>query len=391
MPVLNHMDMVTNADLETLLAERESPQLSLFMPTERMGAETRQNPIRFKNLVAKAEARLGEMQLAASQQQALLAPLQQLQDDQLFWQQQSDSLAVYAAPDAFFTYRLPLEAEELVVVGHRFHIKPLLPMFSRNQHFFILALSLNQVRLFQATYYSMGELPLEEGVTSMAEALGLDDPERETQFHTQTNNRPSSGARDAIFHGHTPDEDRKGDILRFFRKVNHSVSEALADEHAPLVLAGVEYLHPLYRQANTYAHLAEKGIQGNPDEYSPKDLHARAWDIVKSSLDAAREEATNRYTALAAQDGQVSDDVKTVLPAAVYGRVDTLFVARGVQLWGEFDPQASVVHLHSDAKPHNEDLLDRAAAQTIMASGSVYVVEPDQVPGETPVAAILRY
>jgi hypothetical protein len=30
------------------------------------------------------------------------------------------------------------------------------------------------------------------------------------------------------------------------------------------VLAGVEYLLPIYREANTYPHLLAEGIHGNP-------------------------------------------------------------------------------------------------------------------------------
>ena len=61
------------------------------------------------------------------------------------------------------------------------------------------------------------------------------------------------------------------------------------------------------------------------------EFHGQAWDVVKSRLDADRNDALNQYRALAGQDKNASDDVKTVLPAAAYGRVDTLFLARGIQ------------------------------------------------------------
>lgn len=391
MPVLNKMDLVNNIDLEALLAKRDGPCISLYMPAERMGAETRQNPIRFKNMLTQVENRLDDLQLSSEQREDLLTPLQQLRDDRVFWQEQSDGLAVFIAPGEFYTYRLPLEFEELVVVGARFHIKPLLPAFSLNQRFFILALSLNNVQLFQATEYSLGEIELEGVATSMTEALKLDDPEREAQFHTATTNPGSAGTRDAIFHGHAPDEDRKSDILRFFRAVDHGVADVLASERAPLVLVGVDYLHPLYHEANSYPHLINEGVEGNPDEFGSREFHARAWDNVKSHLDQNRDEAVNRYHALAAQSDQASDDVKIVLPAAVFGRVDTLFVERGVQLWGEFDPQANKVNVQDEHQPGNQDLLDMSAVHTIMNGGSVYVVESENMPDESAVAAVFRY
>ena len=39
----------------------------------------------------------------------------------------------------------------------------------------------------------------------------------------------------------------------------------------------------------------------------------------------------------------------------------------------------------------DEDLLDLAAIQTLLHDGPVYAVEPEQVPGDGPLAALFRY
>lgn len=397
MPVLNHMDLVKIDDLETLLAKRDGPCISLFMPTERGGPEVRQNPIRLKNLIKQTAEQLKETGLSTAAQQELLTPLHQVQNDQAFWQVQSDGLVLFTAPDFFASYRLPLDLDELAVISHRFHVKPLLPMFSRDQRFFILALSMNQVRLFQATRHSLNEVSLEDiVVTNMSEALRLDDPEREAQFHTSTDVPASTGgrtpgAREAVFHGHSPEEDRKKDLLRFFHKIDDGITNLLDSEQVPLILVGVDYLLPLYQQANTYPHLVEDGITGNPDEFDPEDFHDPAWDIVKSRLDAARDEAAQRYSALIGQNAEASDDIEVVIPAAYFGRVDTLFVEGNAQTWGRFDPQANEVQLDHEPTTANEDLLDMAASKTILQGGSVYVVDPGKIPSDTSVAAIFRY
>ena len=38
-----------------------------------------------------------------------------------------------------------------------------------------------------------------------------------------------------------------------------------------------------------------------------------------------------------------------------------------------------------------EDLLDLAAVQTLLHGGTIYAVEPEQVPGGGPLAALFRY
>ena len=84
MSALNHMDFVKTDDLEALLVKREGPCVSMFMPTERVGAEVQQNPIRLKNMIAQAEDSLIETKLSASQRRDLLASIQAMQKDHAF-------------------------------------------------------------------------------------------------------------------------------------------------------------------------------------------------------------------------------------------------------------------------------------------------------------------
>jgi hypothetical protein len=82
------------------------------------------------------------------------------------------------------------------------------------------------------------------------------------------------------------------------------------------------------------------------------------------------------------------------LPAARHGRVDSLFVALGVQKWGKFDAATGGVDIHEERQPGDQDLLDLAAVQTFASAGNVYAVDPAQVPGgerHSPVAAVFRY
>jgi len=99
----------------------------------------------------------------------------------------------------------------------------------------------------------------------------------------------------------------------------------LGDAQAPLILAGVAYLFPLYREANTYPHLLEEGVPGNPDRVSLETLHKQAWTIVGPSFLQARQEASARYREYAAT-GRASHTVREIVPAAYDGRVESLFL-----------------------------------------------------------------
>lgn len=387
------MSILSRAELRRLTKECEKWCVSIFMPTHRAGREIQQDPIRLKNLLGEAEERLLAGGLRAPEAQELLEPGEKLLVDSLFWQRQSDGLAIFLSSEVFRRYRLPFDFQELAVVADRFHIKPLLPLLSGDGRFYILAISQNEVRLLQGTRYSVGEVDLEDVPESLAEALRWDDPEKRLQWHTQTGAK-IDGDRAAIFHGHgvASADDPKNYVLRYFHRLDEGLNQLLGDERAPLVLAGVDYLLPIYGEANTYLHLVDEGVVGNPEELSAKELHKQAWTIVHPLFLAVQKEAAARYRQLAgAGGGEASDDLKEVVPAAYYGRVEVLFVAVGVQRWGNFDPDGNRVELHQEVEARDQDLLDFTAVQTLLNGGTVYAVEPERVPGEASLAAVFRY
>jgi hypothetical protein len=100
--------------------------------------------------------------------------------------------------------------------------------------------------------------------------------------------------------------------------------------------------------------------------------------------------AVAQYQQLANTE-RASKDVRAIVPAAHYGRVDTLFAAVGLQLWGAFDPQRDTIDIHEKEEPGDEDLLDLAAVQTVLHGGEVYAMELDKVPDGVPLAAVFRY
>jgi len=166
--------------------------------------------------------------------------------------------------------------------------------------------------------------------------------------------------------------------------------ELLRDQKAPLVLAGVEYLHPIYKEVNTYPHLIQEGVSGNPEHLSAKELHEQAWAIVRPYFLKAQQKAVDRYKEFIGSE-QVSNRIRRIIPAAYYGRVELLFVVADLHPWGTFDPGTGTIHLHSKEKSGDEDLLEVATIQTLLNRGAVYVVKSENIPDAGPLAAVFRY
>jgi hypothetical protein len=383
------MRLFSATDLKSLVDEHEAPCISIFMPTHRSGPEVQQGPIRLKNLLHEALERLMASGLRSSEAEELLSPVQDLQEHRSYWQRQREGLAIYRSPDHFADFRLPVTFEELVVVTDRFHLKPVLPLRSRGRSFYLLALSQAGINLYEASRHELAGLELESVPSSLDEALRFDDPERRLQFHTSTD---SPGVeRTAQFHGHgvgTNNADE--DLLRYFHKVDQGLADRLAGETLPMVLVGVDYLLPLYREANSYPHLMAAQIARNPEDIPLERLKDEAWKLMEPYFLEERKDAMDRYGQYLSE-GRASDDLREVVPASTFGRVETLFTRRGEQRWGIFDHETGKAFLHEERHPRDQDLLDFASVQTLLKGGGIYIAPPEEVPGGGVIAAVFRY
>ncbi|PMB52243.1 hypothetical protein CEN39_10900 [Fischerella thermalis CCMEE 5201] len=382
-------------EIKTLVENTQSPCVSLYMPTQKAGPETRQNPIRFKNLIREAEERLTEMGMDDAKAVEFLQPAKEL-DKNEFWQHQDVGLAIFISPSVFRYYQLPMDFQELVVVSNQFHLKPLLHLVNNDGRFFVLALSQDNVRFFEGTHYNIQEVEVENMPKSLDEALLYDETAKEGQRRIGTSRGGTANpfSQPGEFHGQgSPDRDEhQKDILQFFHIIDDALHEKLRDEKAPLLLAGVEYLFAIYTEANSYKNLLEEGIHANVDIIKPGELHEQAWQIVEPIYTQSYEAIMELYQQIAGEGtGRASSDLKEIIPAAYYQRVDYLLVPVDHQVWGSFDSETMAVDLHSEPQPDDQDMLDFAAIHTLLNGGAVYTVDAGELPDGVPAAAIFRY
>jgi hypothetical protein len=214
------------------------------------------------------------------------------------------------------------------------------------------------------------------------------DRDEPLNFHT----RPAGGfgSWGAIFHGQGVGvDDKKDDLLRYLRSIDRGLRPLLETEQTPLLLAGVDYLLPIYREASTYPHLLEQVISGNPDRLSNQELHDRAWTLVKPRFTRAQEAAVALYRQLAGT-GRTTAELSEVVAACRQGRIDTLFLGAGVDRWGHFNTRTDEVEVHRSMDPGDQELLNLAAGFVLKHGGKVYELDIAQMPADAPVAAILR-
>lgn len=391
MPDTQVFEVVTQEDLREILTQREGPAVSLYQPTHRGRPDVEQDVLRFKNLLNEAEERLIGYGPRRADANRLLQPMRQLLNNGEFWRFQLGGLAVFGAPRFFRYYKLPFEVEELVVVAESIHATPLFEATTRG-YFYILAISRSSLRLMRATRFGVEEIDLSEVDIphNFDEAMRFDDFQK-SNLQRHPTSRPGTGRGRTMQHGHGPgDEDLKKQIVRYFQAVDRGICDLLKNERAPLVLAAVDYLHPLYRAASDYRSILDRGIEGNPEQLSPAQLKKQAWPLVEPHFRARLDEAKERW-GNGTSNGLASCELSEVIGAAYEGRVGALIVRRGERRWGLFDLTERRVEEHSEPRTGDVDLIDLAGRQTALHGGDVFITDADDMPCDDPLAAVFRF
>lgn len=386
------MAVLSLDQLKTLVFEqRAKPDaVSIFMPTFKTGAETKQNPIVLEKLLEKAKTLLMDTVFnRAVDAERYLKPVTRLITDSEVWLHPSDGLAIFLHDNFLEYHSLPLSVSESVSVNYRFNIKPLIPAFGAESRFYVLALSQKAVRLIRCINNETQLIDLKGIVPgSLLEAKTPHRLERGLQFHT---GEPARNRNTSVFHGQGPDEIVKDDIKLYFQQINEGlVQKSLRNEVAPLVIAAVEYLHPIYKKANTYQYLFDSGIRGNPEHFTAEDLRTRALSLLRPYFETDKRNALKEYRELDGT-GHTVTDIRQIVSSSNFGQVERLLIRVDSHAWGSYDENTNEVKVHDKPESNDLDLIDLAAVNTLSNRGEVYTLKPDEIPSAAIVGAILRH
>jgi hypothetical protein len=383
-------ELISRNQFEFLSREHHEACISIFLPTHRSIPESKQDPIRLKDLVRQAESGLRDIGYRSVRVREILAPARELMERERdgFWSG-TDGLAMFLAPGFFQYFRLPINFQDLVTVTDHFEISPLLPLFTAGGRFYVLALSRNHVRLIECTPYAWAELDLPGVPRSEDEALKYDVRQPILQVHSGGGG-PGRGKESQVFTGQGAGvDDEKTRTLEYVYAVERGLRRRLR-EHEPLLLAAVEELEAVYRKVNRHRGLLEHGVHGNPDRLSSGELHKAGWEVARAYFDEEKQRAIATYADHRGA-GRSSKDLHEILLAAHQGRVQSAFIETGIHVWGDFDFDDDALQLHDDQQPADEDLLNIIAVQTILHKGTAHQLPRQNMPDESFVAASFRY
>jgi hypothetical protein len=392
-PNHKHPIVITNQEFKELARFSGPHSVSIYLPTGRAGQEEKSR-IRAKNAVLLATRKLTKKYgLRSSQADQFLQPAIDLFSNQDFWQDQSDGLALFVGDGHFSFYTCPIDFRSQVYVQDSFYLRPLIPLVNEPPaQFYLLTLSRDDIRFFEATEYSITELELGEEVpSSLEDALRVDDRSRGL---TSAGAPGKKAGSNAVFFGRDADHDRKNEELKvYFDRINKGVTNLLCDDKAPLVLAGVSELIPIYREANSYPHLFEQDfVSGNVAKEAVAELQERAWNVVAPFFQEQYQRDIEDFEQKLTQN-TAGFGIHTVIPAAINGRVEVLWVDKDHDSFGTYDRETNGITLDPEQEnDDSEELLDLAARAAHASGARVYNLPRTDMPRITSgICAIYRY
>jgi hypothetical protein len=148
---LLHIDLPSRSEIEKLIAHRGSPAVSFYLRTSPLTQDAQADRIELKNLLKTAVAEMQKAGVPKREVSRIIEGVDTLIEDDDFWTEQANSLAVFATPDAVRTFRLPNKLSNLVEVSDRFHLKLLIRCVTFPHHAYVLAISMGGVRLIEVS------------------------------------------------------------------------------------------------------------------------------------------------------------------------------------------------------------------------------------------------
>lgn len=367
--------------------------ISIFLGSHASGVEVNEHfdPANFKNQLREAGLRLREKGHDQGDIEKLLEPGFDLVRDNNFWTELAPGLAVFIA-DGFFKYiKMPVLPTEELEIEPTFYVTPLIPVMESSEYFYLLVISKQCAKLFKADAWGMQIVPVElpQSIEEVKRISGLDA----TTFRSGSSGaRAPVASQEGSYHGTGGgNPDGKDNMLTYFEAVDDILWEkVLNKENAPLLLAGVEYVIPIYRSACDYHNIWPEALTGNRDRQETTTLYQEAKQLMQPYFDQKVTKALELYMNNSA-NGKTSSIAADVIPATYYSQVSHLFVCKGEHIWGTFDEMSNELKFHNEPGNTGEDLLDNAVVKTLANGGEVFLLDREKMPAETQIAAIMRF
>ena len=382
---------LTKDQLSELAGFSSDPCITIYMATHQSGGEKNEqkDAIAFKNIIQLMTSNLRQRGKDMGQIERILKPAYDLLRNNEFWLSLSKGLCVFISEGQLKYMKLPFAPKkEETLINSSYYLAPLIPLFTDKDYFYLMVLSKKQAKLYRADAFGMTYIDIPEMPNGVDDVVHFEEKDNQKLFRTDTGGA-GHGANYHGMGGGKPDE--KQHISIYFDEVDESAWRAVLNkENVPLLLAGVEYLIPLYKSVAEYKPIWDDALTGSYEHAETNALYQEAMTKMEPYFKQRALKALEVYGNQSATE-LTSSIPADVIPAAFYSRVSQLFVVRGEHIWGRFDEMNNELTIHETEQEGDECLIDKAILRTILNGGEVHFLSPEDMPAQSKIAALMRY
>jgi hypothetical protein len=380
--------VLTKDDLKELAGYRSECCITIVIPTHRAGMEVNENQdlIVFKNELQDIKKKLEEKFTDPARVERILEPAFELMREDQFWRNQGDGLAVFIA-EGFFRYtKLPFTPEKECIINNSFYLINLLSVLNTNSkdEFYLLLIRRDKTKLYKVDTRGMQELKVEEMPENINSVINFEEKGKE---YMETQDRQNTDKPEHVNAGRP----EKVIVGLYIEKIDEAFQkQATPEKNRPLLLVGQSELLEAFRKTSKYDNLVDTDLELTDEHADNSKLFSQAKERIESRSNQERDERLETYYNSIATP--LSNSMpESVIPAAFYSQVRSLFVEKGAHIWGSFDAQNNKLEMHANREEGDDCLVEKAAVQTILNGGEVFVMEKEKMPKGATIAALMRY
>ena len=376
------MDITTRPTLQQFLADtKQGPYVSLYMswpehtPVEKLR-------IRFKNMLKHVKTVMAET-YSGTDFAPYAAEREPYEQDPMFWQD-SEANGIGMLTNGAQTYVTPMyeAVDEVAMVTEVPQILPLMLDEATATDFDILALNADSIQLYHNHGHQVRPVSLpDDAPQTLKGTLG-------TEIRGGELNSVSQGGGHVTYHGHNEKSAEKAsDQRRFYQAVDQYLLTNYSNpKKMPLVLMGLAENVAVFREISKNHHLLPKlAVVKSPATLDFVELDDLLEPVRATLRDRRRQHFAN-VIENARGNGSYTDELATIVSAALRGQIAILFVQAGARIHARLE--GDQIERDSKAAQH-ANLLNTLADIVLGHGGQVELLPEAHLSAK--VGATMRY
>ena len=341
--------------------------VTIILNTHRTKPDNLKDPLKLKNLVKEAENRLLSYK-SKRDASLVISKINELADN-IDHSRNLESLILFVNEDIAEFIRLPIAVNDRVIIDKTFATRDLVRALHQETNYYVLVLSKQKVRLIEA--YN------DRVVKEVSDPFPIENK----HFFASSKAEMANASR------------VRNLVAEFFNRVDKELNVVRKQNPLPVLICSEETNYYEYiKIADQKSTIFETYLNKNRLDEKDHAIVSQAWEIIKKQIAKKNNERKSELLS-AMSAGKVLGDASEIWKAIFAGRVQTIFIERGM-----FQPaiiENNAISFVSDEEIGNKEVTDDIYGEMIEANmsfgGDVVFMPKGELKAFNGFAATTRY